>query len=249
MLSIITVSYNSAKTIADTMKSVAAQSFKDFEHLVVDGLSKDNTLEIVQQNSHPNLKVNSGKDKGIYDAMNKGLNLASHEWVAFLNSDDFYTDEDVLKDVAQQLKQTDADILYADLFYVDQKNPKKITRDWTSGPFQMAKLKTGWHTAHPTFFARKSVLLEAGGFDLKYPIAADLNLMVKTLLNPKNKVTYLNRKIVFMREGGESNRGLKQILKANLECLRSYKENGLSLPFVPAILKPLRKILQLRFQD
>lgn len=242
-ISIITATYNSANTVRDTLESVAKQSYSNVEHLIVDGLSKDNTLEIVQRYPHV-AKVISEKDKGIYDAMNKGVELATGDIVGILNSDDFYAHEDVLEDVMDLFEDESIDCVYADLQYVDAVNTSKVVRTWISGNYKKEKFLYGWMPPHPTFFVRKELYQELGKFNLSLRSAADYELMLRFLFKYSKKAAYLSDIIVKMRAGGMSNASIKNRFRANGEDRIAWKLNGLKPYFFTTWLKPIRKITQ-----
>jgi glycosyltransferase involved in cell wall biosynthesis len=243
-VSIITVAFNSAKTIAGTIRSVAAQTHGEIEHIIVDGQSSDETLDVVRNSGGRIDKLISEKDNGIYDAMNKGLRLATGDVVGFLNSDDSYASPDVIESVVRALEDSQADCLFADLVYVRPDDPEKVLRAWKSSSYSPGKFKTGWHPAHPTFFVRKKVLEALGGFDEAYRISADYELMLRLLERHRISSTYLPKILVRMSDGGESNRNLKNVLVANIECYRAFAKNGVRVsPFV-MIRKPMSKVHQ-----
>ena len=165
-VSIITATYNSAATIADTVKSVANQSYSDIEHLIIDGLSKDHTLDIVKNHHRDNVKIFSSKDKGIYDAMNKGIDAASGEIIGILNSDDMYASPHIISQVVGIFNQYGVDTLYGDLDFVDATNTQKVVRRWISGEFFAPNFTKGWMPPHPTFFVRREVYEKFGKFRL-----------------------------------------------------------------------------------
>ncbi len=242
-ISIITATYNSSRTVGDTLRCVAAQSYAPVEHLVIDGSSKDDTLEIVKQFPHVSAVV-SEKDKGIYDAMNKGVALASGEVIGILNSDDIYADEKVLQDVMDIFKDESVDACYADLQYVRADNLNKVTRTWRSGRCSSRSFYWGWMPPHPTFFVRKKVYEQIGLFNLELRSAADYELMLRAFLKYKLNVQYLPRIIVKMRAGGESNASLRNRIRANGEDRKAWKINGLKPWLLTLYLKPARKLVQ-----
>lgn len=242
-ISVITATYNSGRTVGDTLKCVAAQTYAPVEHLVIDGGSKDDTLNIV--NGFPHVaKVVSEKDKGIYDAMNKGVAHATGEVIGILNSDDVYTDEKVLQDVMTIFKDESIDACYADLQYVRADDLNKVVRTWRSGRFNARSFYWGWMPPHPTFFVRKRVYDQIGGFNLELRSAADYELMLRAFMKYKLNVQYLPRIIVKMRAGGESNASLRNRLRANGEDRKAWKINGLKPWFFTLYLKPARKLVQ-----
>lgn len=242
-LSIVTATYNSSATVQDTLKCIAEQTYQSVEHLIIDGGSKDGTLEIVKRFPHVATIV-SEKDKGIYDAMNKGIALASGEVIGILNSDDIYTDERVLQDVMDIFKDESVDACYADLQYVRADDLNKVTRTWKSGNFNPRSFYWGWMPPHPTFFVRKRVYDQIGGFNLELKSAADYELMLRACLKCRLKVHYLPRIIVKMRAGGMSNASLKNRIRANKEDRLAWKINELQPYAFTLLLKPLRKIFQ-----
>jgi len=183
-ISIITVCYNSADTIADTIASVASQQYKDKEHIIVDGASRDSTMDIVKSAGSITRYI-SEPDKGIYDGMNKGLKLATGDVIGLLNADDFYADDTVLTQVAEAFKKPNIQACFANLVYVDQHDTSRVVRYWKSRPYQQGLFKSGWMPAHPTFFVRKEVYEQYGLFDLSYKIAADFELLFRFIEQKK----------------------------------------------------------------
>jgi glycosyltransferase involved in cell wall biosynthesis len=217
-LSIITVCFNSVDTIADTIDSVAEQNYPNVEHIVVDGGSTDGTRELISASpsvSHYLFEP----DKGIYDAMNKGISLASGEIIGTLNADDFYSSQHILTDIANLFHDPGVDACYADLVYVSQTNTDNIVRYWTSRPFQSGMFRRGWMPAHPTFFCRRSLYERLGKFDLNYSIAADVELLFRFMEKSHINCIYLPKVIIKMRLGGTTNKSFKNIKKQNLEVL------------------------------
>jgi glycosyltransferase involved in cell wall biosynthesis len=245
-ISILTVAYNSAGTIADTLASVRAQDYPQVEHLVVDGASADGTMAVVSRFPHVAQAI-SEPDRGLYDAMNKGLRWATGDVVGILNSDDFYARPQVLSRVAALMEQTGADALYADLDYVDHRDTQRIVRQWKSGDYAEDRFLRGWMPPHPTFFARRSVYERLGGFDTRLRCSADYELMLRFLFKNQVSVCYLPEVIVRMRTGGMSNATLSHRLRANREDREAWRMNGLSPRFYTFLLKPLSKISQYRF--
>ena len=243
IVSIITVSYNSEATIESTLKCVAEQDYPRIEHIIVDGRSSDNTLAII--NMYPHVaKIISEKDKGIYDAMNKGLLMATGEIIGILNSDDFYISPDVISLVVQTMHSENADALYADLVYVAANDTSKKLRRWTSGPFNRKKFLFGWMPPHPTFFVKRSCYETAGNFNMELKSAADYELMLRFLYKYEITPAYLPKVIVKMRAGGNSNASLRNRIKANLEDRKAWQLNNLKPYFFTTWLKPLRKLPQ-----
>ncbi len=243
-ISIITVCYNSEKTIEDTILSVINQTYKNLEYIVIDGKSTDNTLAIINKYKENISLIVSEKDNGIYDAINKGINLATGDIVGNLNSDDFYTDNHVIEDVVNQLQHTKSDGLYADLYYVDGKNINKITRHWKSNEYKKGMFLKGWMPPHPTFFVKKEVYQKYGKFNLEFTSAADYEIMLRFIHKHEISLTYLPRVIVKMRVGGISNASLKNRIRANREDKKAWLVNNLKPHPFTLVLKPLSKIKQ-----
>jgi glycosyltransferase involved in cell wall biosynthesis len=231
-ISIITVSYNSAETIADTIRSVAFQTYQDIEHLVIDGRSKDATMAVVEAHRHPNLFLTSEADRGIYDAMNKGVALATGDIIGFINADDFYPSPEVLSKVATAFKASGADCCYSDLCYVQQADTSRSVRYWRSSPFRSGLFAKGWCPPHPTFFVRREVYERLGGFDLTFKIAADAELMARFLEVGRISSHYIPEVLVHMRMGGTTNRSLTNVIKQNLEIRRGFLALGLGFSWV-----------------
>jgi glycosyltransferase involved in cell wall biosynthesis len=218
-ISIITVCYNSAATIQDTINSVARQSYINKEHIIVDGASKDATMEMVRTSPSVSLYV-SETDSGIFDAMNKGIKLVSGDVIGMLNADDFYIDNAVLSDVAKVFEDEGVDACFADLFYVSQNDTDKVVRYWKSKEYKPGLFKKGWMPAHPTFFVRKRIYEKLGAFDLNYKFAADFELLLRFIEKNKINTVYLPRVILKMRLGGASNKTLKNIITQNKEIIQ-----------------------------
>ena len=217
-ISIITVCFNSASTVVDTIDSVASQSYADKEYIVVDGNSKDATMEIVGTSPCVSHFV-SEPDKGIYDAMNKGIALATGDVVGTLNADDFYANDDVLAEVAKVFLDPTIEACYGDLIYVKQDNVDQVVRFWKSREYESGLFKSGWMPAHPTFFVRKSVYDKLGSFNLNYKIAADFELLFRFIEQNKIKTKYLPRVLVRMRLGGTTNKNISNIIRQNKEII------------------------------
>jgi len=279
-VSLITVSYNSAKTIADTLKSVQSQTYKNIEYIVVDGKSSDGTVEIVRQFLDTSKDVSQDamqgrsegasqdlsknlpqdlligvtqgvvtkflceRDKGIYDAMNKGLALATGDIIGVLNSDDFYCAEDVIEQVVLAFQENETDCLYGDLNYVDAVDVNKIVRKWRSGAYYRKNFLKGWMPPHPTFFVKKSCYENFGTFDTQFKSAADYELMLRFLFKESCSAQYLPKVMIHMRAGGVSNVSLKNRLRANREDRLAWKINGLKPKWFTLLRKPLSKLIQ-----
>lgn len=237
-ISIITVCFNSEKTIEDTIKSVLNQTYDNFEYLIIDGLSKDNTLNIINKYTNDSrIKLISEKDKGLYDAMNKGIKNASGDIIATINSDDVLYDNNVFQTVIDNY-DNNTDILYADILYCDD-NLDKTIRNYISGDNN----SDYWCPAHPSMYVRKEVFDELGLYNINYKISADYDFMVRCNKNKKN-FKYIHQYFVKMRYGGASN-GLKGYLNNFKESYTVLKTNNVSLPFIKTVLRSLHTIKQL----
>ena len=229
-ISIITATYNSGNTVGDTLKSVLAQTYHDYELLVVDGASKDNTLEVVKKMEplfEGRMRYISEPDKGIYDAMNKGIRMATGEVIGILNSDDFYTSDDALACIAGTLENEKVDAVYGDIHYVDDEDLKKCVRYYSSKPFRRWMMRLGFMPAHPSFYCRKEVYEKFGAFDAEnYRVAADFENLLRLIFVNKIKTHYINKDFVTMRTGGASNSGLESHKRIMRDHLKALKKNG-----------------------
>jgi glycosyltransferase involved in cell wall biosynthesis len=243
-VSVITVTFNSAATVEDTLLSVERQSHADIEHVVVDGGSTDGTLEIIGRHREHIAKLITGPDHGIYDALNKGIAAATGEVIGILHSDDIYADKEVVADYVSVFKKENCAAVYADLHYVDRRDPGRIIRRWKSGRYSRKAFLNGWMPPHPTFFVRREAFARYGNFSTELRTAADYELMLRFLFRHNISVGYLPRCTVKMRAGGASNVSLRARINANLEDRMAWKMNGLRPRFYTLFLKPLRKIFQ-----
>ena len=243
-VSIITVCYNSATTIDDTIQSVLSQSYPNIEYIVIDGKSTDLTGTIIKKYKEKISTVLCEKDKGMYDAINKGIRLCTGDVVAILNADDFYIDNEVIADVVSTMQAEKADSLYSDLYYVAADNTDKVIRNWVSGKYDRQKFLYGWMPPHPTFFVKRASYEEYGNFNLALKSAADYELMLRFLYKNKLSTCYLSRPLVRMRVGGMSNVSLKNRIKANKEDRKAWIMNGLIPKSYTLLFKPLRKMIQ-----
>jgi len=246
-ITVITVCYNSATTITDTLSSMSNQSYDSIEHIVVDGGSIDKTIDLVKRHGKHVSKIVTGPDGGIYDAMNKGLRLAAGDYVAYLNSDDFYSGNTVIQQVAKAIHETNADAIYGDLSYVKRNDPKTRVRYWKSQMFQAGSFVRGFAPPHPTFFMKRKLLDELGGFDLSYSLAADFDLMFRALEIKKYASTYVPLELTRMRTGGATNISLKNIIRQNQEILRSLRSHGANVSTAGFILRKLLSRIRQRY--
>lgn len=244
-ISIITVCWNSEKYLKTAIESVLNQTYKDIEYIIIDGGSTDGTLDIIKQFEplfEKRMRWISEKDKGIYDAMNKGINMSSGDIVGLLNSDDFYISTDSLEKITKIFVSKEVDCVYADLYYVDEKNTDKIVRKWITGERRL--FSKGWHPAHPTFYVKKEIYNKYGNFNLSYKIAADFEIMLRFLERYHITSFYLKEFILKMRLGGESNKSFKNIKKGKNEILDAFRLNNINVPFYYPYKRWISKILQ-----
>ncbi|WP_159022681.1 glycosyltransferase family 2 protein [Formosa sp. L2A11] len=246
-VSIITATYNSEKTIEDCFKSVLNQSYDNIEYIIIDGASTDGTLNILEtfKQKHKNIISVSEPDKGIYDALNKGIEKATGDVVGFLHSDDFFASNETISHIVSAFNLEDIDGVYGDLHYINATNSEKIVRNWKSQPFLTKLLKQGWMPAHPTLFLKKAVYIKHGLFNLNFKIAADYDLMLRIFKDVTLQFKYLPEVITKMRVGGASNRSLKNIWLKTREDYMAVKGNKLGSPILVICSKNLSKIPQL----
>ena len=244
-ISIITVVRNNSSTIKDAIESVLSQTYHDIEYIIIDGSSTDGTLDIIQSYAKYITKIVSERDEGIYDAMNKGISLASGDIIGILNSDDVYFDENVIDNVINFFKEKQTDSIYGDLMYVEKNDLSKVIRYWKSSVFKMGSFAKGWHPPHPTFFAKKNLYDKYGLFDVNMKVSADFDLMLRLLEKNKISTSYLPRVLVKMRTGGESNKSLRNIIISNISILKSFKKNNIAVNnFMYLLYRLLPKVIQ-----
>lgn len=249
-VSIITASFNSASTIADTIRSVLNQTYPDIEYWVIDGGSSDRTMEIVRE-YEPQFKGRlhyvSEKDKGIYDAMNKGIRMSTGEVVGILNSDDYFTDTHVVENVVKALNDNRAlDAVYGDIHFIRDGEPDKVVRYYSSASFRPWKLRFGFMPAHPSFYAWRKVYEENGLYALDYKIAADYDMMVRLFYKARIKARYLKQDFVTMRTGGMSTKNVQNRLLINREDVKACRRYGLYTNLFFISLKYLFKVFEFR---
>ena len=242
-ISIITVCFNSSKTILETIQSVNLQSYPNIEHVFIDGVSVDNTLDIIKLYSKRNPKILSENDNGLYDAINKGILHASADIIALLHSDDIFFSSDIISDLMNKIQSENYDGVYGDLQYVDKGNTDKIIRLWKSCKFSPYLLRKGWMPPHPTLILKKEVYLKHGVFDDSYRISADYDFMLRIFKDSSLRFGYLPKVVNKMRVGGESNRSLKNIIRKTREDYRAIRSNKIG-SIMTLLLKNTSKIKQ-----
>ncbi|WP_259014300.1 glycosyltransferase family 2 protein [Emticicia fluvialis] len=242
-ISIVTAAFNSAATIKDTIDSVLAQDYPDIEHLIVDGASSDGTVDILKSYGDK-IRWVSEKDKGIYDAMNKGVSMATGEAIGIVGSDDFYPDSHVISKVAKAFQESKADAVYGDLHYVNNKDVTKIERNWVSGEYNKNRFLNGWMPPHTAFFLKKKIYDAHGLYNLNLQSAADYELMLRMLYKYNVSACYIPEVLMKMRIGGNSNSSFRKRLAANREDRLAWTINGLEPRWYTLYAKPLSKLLQ-----
>lgn len=249
-ISIVTVTYNSASTLRDTIESVLAQTYKNIEYIVVDGLSKDNTMDIVREYEprfNGRMRYVSEKDSGLYDAMNKGIKMATGEVVGIINSDDFYHRKDIIQLVAETMSDKRVQAVYGDVRFVNPNDLKTTVRYYSSRIFRPSLFRYGFMPAHPTFFTYKRFFDEFGYYKLNYKIAADYELLVRFLYGHAVQVQYMQTDFMKMRTGGVSTASVKSNILLNKEIVRACKENGVWTCFPMLMFKYFIKVFELFF--
>ncbi|GAB0628019.1 glycosyltransferase family 2 protein [Escherichia coli] len=242
-ISIITATYNSEKTLFDTLLSLEKQTHPDIEYIVVDGASKDNTIKLIKSNSTKVSKIICEPDKGIYDALNKGIQAASGDVIGFLHSDDLLAYDDAIADIAKTFESTGCDAIYGDLEYVAQNDTTKRIRLWKSGSFSRFKMKVGWMPPHPSFYMKRECYSQFGSFFLDYRISADYDSLLRYILKQRISIAYLPKVLVKMRVGGISNRSVSSMAKKSMEDIRVMKHNGIIWP-IALVYKNISKLPQ-----
>lgn len=243
-ISVVTTVRNGAKTIRQTLESVASQDYDNIEHIVVDGDSTDGTQQIIESFDGSLIRYISEPDSGIYDGMNKGIEMASGDIVGFLNSDDYYADCSVLTQVASCFKDEKIEGCYANLLYVDAEDTSKIVRFWNSKEYEPGMFECGWMPAHPTFYARREVYQRCGLFDTTLKFQSDFEHTARLIAVNKINTRYINQIWVHMRMGGTTNRSIGNIVKGNLESYKACKKLGLQVTPVYFVRKFMMRIPQ-----
>ena len=243
-VSIITVVYNGAEFVRDCIESILTQTYTDIEYIIVDGKSTDGTVEIIQSYGTKVARFISEPDKGLYDAMNKGIRLATGDIIGLLNADDFYRHNRVIENMVATFEKTGSDAVYGDMLYVDRNDTKKLKRYWRSGWYSDNAFLWGWMPGHLSFFAKRKLYDQYGLFRLDMKSAADYELMLRFIHKNKAKLAYMDEVTIVMRVGGISNSSLQNRLRANREDQLAWQLNELKPYFFTFWLKPLRKLKQ-----
>ena len=246
-ITIVTVCLNSDQTIEDTIKSVLMQTYDDIEYIIVDGGSTDGTLSIIERYLDKISQYVSEPDKGLYDAMNKGIKLGTGELIAFLNSDDAYQDKNIITDMVNFIKRRKLGAGYGDVKYVDKDDSNRVVRYWQTGVYRKGSFRRGWVIPHPAFFCRREYFERYGYFESSFKIAADFEFMLRILEKQHIKVGYLPKIIATMRIGGAST-NLRGIVRGNVEILKSFRINNMYCSPWFFLYKPLLKLRQLIFR-
>ncbi len=243
-VSIITVTFNSAKYLPDCINSVISQQHKNIEHIIVDGGSTDGTVGIIKSYGKKISQWVSEKDGGMYDALNKGMKMATGDVVGILNSDDMFFSPDSVAQIVNSFKEYKVDSVYADLVYVDQEETRRVLRYWKGFTYQRFRFLYGWMPAHPTFYIRREIIEQLGGYETHYYSASDYEFMARYLYKYRISSHYLPKLVIKMRKGGQSNSSLYNRLRANRRDYLAMKRNQIPFPFMVSVLKPLRKLPQ-----
>lgn len=243
-ISLITVTYNSEKYLSQCIESVQSQTYKNIEHIIVDGRSTDNTVSIIKSYESVISRWISEPDRGMYDAINKGIAMATGEVIGLLNSDDMLYSDDVIEKIVKTFEEKNVDSIYGDLQYVDQEITSRVFRTWKGKTYDRNLFKMGWMPGHPTFYIKKEMIDKYGGYENHYFTAADYEFMARYLFKHKISSYYLPKLIVKMRRGGASNKNINQRFRANRRDYLAMKNNHIPLPFIVSILKPLSKVHQ-----
>jgi glycosyltransferase involved in cell wall biosynthesis len=243
-VTLITVTLNSQKFLEDSIQSVMAQDYKNIEHIVIDGQSTDGTLAIINKYNDHIARWVSEKDYSMYDAINKGMRMATGDIIGTLNSDDMLASADVISNIVESFESKKVDAVYGDLVYVDPEDTTRVMRKWKGGEFNRNKFRFGWMPAHPTFYFKRSLLETCGYYETHFFTSADYEFMTRYLYYYKVSAAYVPKLIVKMRNGGMSNGNILRRLRANRRDYLAMKKNRVPLPIIVAFLKPLIKLHQ-----
>lgn len=244
-VSIITVVYNNQKTIKSAIESILSQTYKNIEYIIIDGGSTDGTLDIIYNFKEKIDLILSEADNGIYDAMNKGINLSTGDLVGILNSDDLYDNNYIIEDVVNEfVKDNKLDIIYGNLVYVNKNDTSKIIRKWNSCEYYNKFFENGNVPPHPSLFLKRNIYIESGFFKLDFYLAADYEFMLRIFKKNTYKSKYINKTFVRMRLGGATNKNIKNIYRGNIEILQSWIVNDLRIPFLLIPKRIIKRLFQ-----
>lgn len=248
IVSVVTVVFNNHNTIADTIDSILNQSYQKIEYIIIDGGSTDGTIDIINSYGNRISKFISEPDDGMYDALNKGIQLASGEIIGLLNSDDFFCDNFVIEKIVKSFSENEIESVFGDVQYVDPDNINKVVRYYSSKFFRISKFRLGFMPAHPSFYAKRDLFSKYGLYKKNYKIAADFELVMRFLLINRVSFKYIEMPFVSMRTGGISNKSLRSNILLNIEIMRACRENGITTNYLLIYSKYFFKISQLLFR-
>lgn len=247
-ISIVTTSYNSVSTLRDTMESVLRQRYTDYEYIIIDGASTDGTVELIREfepRFEGRMRWISEPDRGIYDAMNKGITLATGYVVGMLNSDDLYASDDILDTIAGAFSETQGlDAIYGDIHFVDAHNLTKVVRYYSSSHFSRKRILWGYMPAHPSFYVRRECYVRYGAFDISYRIAADFESIVRLVYINNIRTRYIAKDFVVMRTGGASTSGFKSYYLIAREHFRAFRKNGIHPRYILYFIRYVQKLFE-----
>lgn len=246
-ISIITATFNSAEKIDLCLNSIVSQTYTNFEHIIIDGNSSDNTIEKIKNYPYKPFKIISEEDNGIYEALNKGIKYANGEIIGFLHSDDFFANNEVLQNIAETFKNNkNIDAVYGDLEYISQKNISKTIRKWKSSPFKLNLLKNGWMPPHPSLYVKKKIINSLGGFDTSFKISGDYMFILKIFSQANFNSKYVPKVFIKMRTGGLSNKSFTKIILKSKEDWIALRKNqfGFLNSFKVLLFKNISKLAQ-----
>ena len=245
-ISIITTVYNRVNSIEKALESVHAQSYKNIEHIIIDGASKDGTVEVIDnfKKSNKNIIFLSEKDNGIYDAINKGISIATGDVIGVMHSDDTYFNNNVLQEVSDSFKENNIDAVYADAVFFDKNYPNIITRRYSSRRFSRNMIRWGWMPAHTSLYLTKETFLKFGSYKVDYKIAADFEFIARIFTSENFKSIYVPSPWIKMQSGGASTNGIKSNIVINKEVIRACKENNIYTNWLMVLSKYFFKITE-----
>jgi len=246
-VSLVTVVLNCSDYIEDCMKSVIGQDYHNIEYIIIDGGSTDGTIPLIKKYVHKIDYFLSEKDAGMYDALNKGLAVATGDLVGVLNADDLFAASDTISSVVSCFRQNDCDIVYGNLNFISRVDFTKVTRRWRSKPYKLKSVKTGWMPAHPTMYIKRRVITDQGGYSLDFGSCADYELIIRILQNKNFQAVFLDKLLILMRDGGMSNGSLRKVYRTMVNDYRVLAHNKIPNPLLVMVLKKLRKLNQFFF--